>query len=238
MNRPVQRCRRRKQCRSQFPSTESLKGPITWTGSSTIRLVHGPDRLDAVTHSKLTFAEVALALILGVVSLDTLFAPSRTYTRKFFHLSYPTQTPGTYKQGPDDLYYILAWVVTFTALRAISIEWILQPLAECFGVVQKNRQRIAEQGWLVMYCGTFWGLGMVCCSHRAAHSGWSLTRCHRSTFGSTRLTGSTTRLYGGRGLPERCQDHSSGTTWFNWPFGSNKSSSSISKNAAKIITRC
>jgi acyl-CoA-dependent ceramide synthase len=111
----------------------------------------------------LTCTEVASALILGVLSLDTLSPPSRIYTRKFLNLSYPTETSGVYRQGPDDLYFVLAWVVNFTALRAISIEWVLQPLAESIRVVQKNRLRVAEQGWLVIYYGTFWGLGMVCC---------------------------------------------------------------------------
>jgi very-long-chain ceramide synthase len=108
---------------------------------------------------------VASALILGVVSLDTLYSPSRTYTRRFLNLSYPTQTHGTYRQGSDDLYFVFAWVVNFTALRAVSIEWILQPLAESFRVAQKNRLRIAEQGWMVMYYVPFWGLGMVCYSY-------------------------------------------------------------------------
>jgi very-long-chain ceramide synthase len=107
---------------------------------------------------------VASALILGVFSLDTLYPPSRTYTRRFLNLSYPTQAHNIYKQGPDDLYFVFAWVVNFTALRAVSIEWILQPLAESFGVAQKNRLRIAEQGWMVMYYVIIWGLGMVCYS--------------------------------------------------------------------------
>lgn len=108
---------------------------------------------------------MASALALGVLSLDTLYPPSRSFTRKFLQLSYPTHTDDTFRQGPDDLYFVLAWVVNFTALRAVSIEWILQPLAESFGVAQKNRLRIAEQGWLVLYYGTFWGLGMVCDPH-------------------------------------------------------------------------
>jgi acyl-CoA-dependent ceramide synthase len=104
-------------------------------------------------------------VVLGVVSLDTLNPPSRTYTRKFLQLSYLTHANDTYRQGPDDICFVIAWVVNFTALRAVSIEWILQPLAESFSVAQKNRLRLAEQGWLVLYYGTFWGLGMVCYPH-------------------------------------------------------------------------
>lgn len=110
---------------------------------------------------KLTSTEVASAFILGLVSLHTFYPPFRPFTRKFLHLSYSRQADDIYWQGPDDTYFVVAWVVNFTALRAICIEWILIPTAEYFGVTQKNRLRLAEQAWLAMYYGTFWGLGMV-----------------------------------------------------------------------------
>lgn len=54
------------------------------------------------------------------------------------------------------------WVVLFTALRAITIEWFLTPLAKYMRVTPvKNQLRVAEQGWLVLYYGIFWTLGMV-----------------------------------------------------------------------------
>ncbi len=99
---------------------------------------------------------------MGVVSLHTLHRPSQPYTRKFLQLSYASETDHTYKQGPDDLYFVIAWVINFTALRGISVEWVLRPAAKYLGVARKSHLRFAEQAWLVLYCGTFWTLGMVC----------------------------------------------------------------------------
>ena len=108
------------------------------------------------------FPAVASTLICGVISLHVLHPESRIHTRKFLQLSYPSQTDQTYTQGLDDIYFIFAWIINFTALRAISIEWILQPLARSLGVARKSHLRFAEQGWLTLYYGTFWTLGMVC----------------------------------------------------------------------------
>ena len=105
---------------------------------------------------------MASTLILGVVSLHTLHPPSRVYTSKFLQLSHASQTDQTYQQGFDDVYFVIAWVVNFTALRAISIDWILRPAAKHLGVTKKSHLRFAEQGWLVCYYGIFWTLGMVC----------------------------------------------------------------------------
>src|SRR4051812_22795061 len=107
-------------------------------------------------------AELSLALISTTVFLHTLHEPSRKSTQKFLRLSYSSpSSDGTYTQGIDDIYFVLAWVVNFTALRAISIDWILTPLGRYMGVEKKNHLRFAEQGWLVLYYGTFWTLGMV-----------------------------------------------------------------------------
>ncbi|KAM3086832.1 Sphingosine N-acyltransferase lag1 [Clarireedia jacksonii] len=106
-------------------------------------------------------AELSLALISSTVFLHTINEPSRKSTQKFLRLSYSSpSSDGTYTQGIDDIYFVLAWVVNFTALRAISIEWILTPLGRYLGVEKKNHLRFAEQGWLVLYYGVFWTLGM------------------------------------------------------------------------------
>ncbi len=107
---------------------------------------------------------VSSALVLFVISLHILVPQSRTHTRKFLKLSYPSRTEQTYTQGTDDIYFVFAWIINFTALRAISIEWILQPLAGYWDVAKKSHLRFAEQGWLVLYYAVFWGLGMVCAS--------------------------------------------------------------------------
>lgn len=88
----------------------------------------------------------------------------RMHTRKFFSLSYETSTGSgsVYMQGTDDVCFVVAWIVYFTALRALLIELLLQPLARILGVVKKSQLRFAEQGWIFLYYSTMWVLGMVC----------------------------------------------------------------------------
>jgi acyl-CoA-dependent ceramide synthase len=110
-----------------------------------------------------TSLELALAVIVGMAVVHVLSPRLRRHTRKFFSLSYATSTTsGTvYTQGVDDLYFVVAWIVYFTALRAMTIEWLLQPLARILGIVPKSQLRFAEQGWIFLYYSTVWVLGMV-----------------------------------------------------------------------------
>lgn len=104
---------------------------------------------------------LALTVILGVACLHSIAPPLRPHTRKLFTLSYPSpKGQGIYTQGVDDIYFVLAWVINFTALRAIVIEWVLRPLAGMLNVAPKSHLRFAEQGWLFLYYSTFWALGM------------------------------------------------------------------------------
>lgn len=178
-----------------------------------------------------------------MISVHILHPESRIHTRKFLHLSYPSQTDRTYLQGLDDIYFILAWTINFTALRAISIEWILRPLAKYLGVAKKSHLRFAEQGWLALYYGTFWTLGMVCklCTPNIPLQNqfdeWYLQENH-SISGTIPSTGSTMPRSGRPGLLGRCQALSNGIIWCNWHFGSSRSSSSTLKLAGKIMPRC
>ncbi|KAK0099983.1 sphingosine N-acyltransferase lag1 [Cadophora gregata f. sp. sojae] len=106
--------------------------------------------------------QLTLALILGLAVAHLLFPQVRPFTRKFFILSYktPVSSGAVYKQGIDDVYFVLGWIVYFTALRAIFIEWLLQPLARVLGVGKKSHLRFAEQGWIFLYYSTMWALGM------------------------------------------------------------------------------
>ncbi|RFU25163.1 hypothetical protein B7463_g11177, partial [Scytalidium lignicola] len=104
--------------------------------------------------------EIASTLILPIILLHSVYPPWRSFTRKFLRLSYPTDTEGVYRQGTDDIHFVVAWVVYFTALRATSIEWILRPMATYLGIAKKNNLRFAEQGWMVMYYSVLWTLGM------------------------------------------------------------------------------
>ncbi|KAH8596266.1 putative longevity-assurance protein [Bisporella sp. PMI_857] len=101
-----------------------------------------------------------LSFLGSVILLQTLAKPFRAYTGRFLYLSYARPATSSYQQGIDDIYYVFAWVVNFTALRAITIEWILRPISGYLGVSERNRLRFAEQGWLVAYYGIFWTIGM------------------------------------------------------------------------------
>ncbi|KAH7348669.1 TLC domain-containing protein [Rhexocercosporidium sp. MPI-PUGE-AT-0058] len=115
--------------------------------------------LDRILESQI---QLAMALIIGMAMLSILSPRLRRHTRKCFSLSYetPTVSGPVYLQGIDDVHFVLAWIVYFTALRAIVIDWLLQPLARILGVMKKSHLRFAEQGWIFLYYSTIWVLGM------------------------------------------------------------------------------
>jgi acyl-CoA-dependent ceramide synthase len=82
----------------------------------------------------------------------------------FFQLSYYQPAKAVYVQGWDDIYLVMGLIVAFTAVRAITIEWIFGPIARYAGLKRKTAVRFAEQGWLLVYYGGFWSFGMVCTS--------------------------------------------------------------------------
>lgn len=97
-----------------------------------------------------------------LLALHNLYPSLRPYTQPFFELSYYNPASGKYVQGWDDVYFVFSAALALTAVRAISIEWILQPLARQSGVKRKASVRIAEQGWQVMYYSFVWATGLVC----------------------------------------------------------------------------
>lgn len=97
-----------------------------------------------------------------LLALHNLYPSLRPYTQPFFELSYYNPASGKYVQGWDDVYFVFSAALALTAVRGISIEWILQPLARQSGVKRKASVRIAEQGWQVMYYSFVWATGLVC----------------------------------------------------------------------------
>jgi hypothetical protein len=58
---------------------------------------------------------------------------------------------------------VLYWVVVFTGLRAIFLDYVLLPFGQYTGIkTKKDQVRFAEQAWLVIDSIAFWSLGMVC----------------------------------------------------------------------------
>lgn len=90
------------------------------------------------------------------------FPRARRRTSSFFRLSYYNPETGLYGCGTDDLPFVLLWIVIFTGLRVLVMEYLLDPFARFNGVkTKKGLVRFKEQAWLVMYCTCSWSLGMV-----------------------------------------------------------------------------
>jgi len=105
---------------------------------------------------------ISVNLISLLVLAHICFPRARRRTRTFFELSYRDATTGKYTQGPDDLCFVLFWIVVFTGLRVAIMDYICVPLAEFAGITkQRTKVRFAEQAWLLFYYSIFWTLGMV-----------------------------------------------------------------------------
>ncbi|KAJ5023190.1 TLC domain-containing protein [Bipolaris maydis] len=81
-------------------------------------------------------------------------------TREFYRLPYYNAVGGTYTQGWGDLRFVLFGSVLFTVLRAVTMRYLLKPLARLGGVETKKIARFAEQGWLMIHHSSFWITGM------------------------------------------------------------------------------
>ncbi|CAG8450382.1 2617_t:CDS:2 [Scutellospora calospora] len=86
-------------------------------------------------------------------------------SEKFLFLRENPKT-GHYEKSMDDTFFIFFWVVTFTLLRAVTMEYILVPIAKK-GRIKKmtQRTRFAEQGWSFLYYSIFWTFGMYIMYH-------------------------------------------------------------------------
>jgi len=97
-----------------------------------------------------------------LLALHNLYPSLRPYTQPFFELSYYNPATNQYVQGWDDVYFVFSAALALTAVRAIAIEWVIQPLARQAGLGRKGSVRLAEQGWQVMYYSFVWATGLVC----------------------------------------------------------------------------
>lgn len=55
---------------------------------------------------------------------------------------------------------VTSCVVWFTSIRAITVEWLLQPLVGILGVAKRSHLRFTEQGWVFLCYGS--SLGILC----------------------------------------------------------------------------
>ncbi|KAL8699276.1 MAG: hypothetical protein Q9201_006101 [Fulgogasparrea decipioides] len=89
------------------------------------------------------------------------FSRARHHTRKFYRLSYYNPSSDNYGLGWDDAFLVAFWIVVFTGLRAVVMDYALAPLTQLVGLTKKKEKtRFAEQAWVLIYDSTFWSLGM------------------------------------------------------------------------------
>ncbi|KAF7716659.1 Uncharacterized protein PECH_008230 [Penicillium ucsense] len=103
---------------------------------------------------------ISLTILAMLLALHNLYPSLRPYTQPFFELSYHDPATNTYVQGWNDIYFVFSATLALTAVRAIVIEWILQPVGRSLGLKRKAALRLAEQGWQVLYYGFIWAVGL------------------------------------------------------------------------------
>ncbi|KAJ5579000.1 hypothetical protein N7450_007867 [Penicillium hetheringtonii] len=103
---------------------------------------------------------ISLTILAMLLALHNLYPSLRPYTQPFFELSYYNPATNQYVQGWDDVYFVFSAALALTAIRAIAIEWVIQPLARQSGLGRKGSVRLAEQGWQVMYYSFVWATGL------------------------------------------------------------------------------
>ena len=99
-------------------------------------------------------------MILAVATLHSFIPAARPYTNPLYDLSYPVGD-GQYLQGSADTSFVLGWLVLLSAIRATIIEGIYQFVNKFQIIARKTRMRFAEQGFLLLYAGASFSIGMV-----------------------------------------------------------------------------
>lgn len=105
---------------------------------------------------------LSLNFVLLLCMSYALFPSLRSNIAACFALSYPTETPGLYGQGPRDVYLVASWVIYFTGFRAFMLDYVLLPLAGYCGIGRrKGRVRFAEQAYMLVYYAIYWFWGLA-----------------------------------------------------------------------------
>ncbi|KAI7898301.1 TLC domain-containing protein [Cokeromyces recurvatus] len=104
------------------------------------------------------FGSIILTVLVNYI-LGNLFA------RKCLLISYQ-KTPDTYDKGIDDIYFVAFWAIAFTFLRAFFIKYFYLPLSKYFNIGEScKRQRVAEQGYILIYYLVFGTAGLYIMYH-------------------------------------------------------------------------
>ncbi|KAK5076745.1 Sphingosine N-acyltransferase lag1 [Lithohypha guttulata] len=112
--------------------------------------------------------QISISLnFVGLLCFAHMFFPqTQHHTQKFFRISYLNESTGKYALGWDDIFFVFYWIIVFTGLRCISMDYILSPLAEACGIRKKKAKvRFAEQAWILIYPAFTWTTGMYIYYH-------------------------------------------------------------------------
>lgn len=102
-----------------------------------------------------------MTILSMLFALHNLYPSLRPYTQPFLVLSNYDAAGDFYVQGSEDVYFVFSVVLALTAVRAISMDWILHPVARKAGLKRKGCARFAEQGWQTIYYSGIWAVGLV-----------------------------------------------------------------------------
>lgn len=121
---------------------------------------HSP-RLNEINSLDRYQMEISLFFLTSVYCMDRFLPQMRPYTGKFLHLQH--RYPGTdqYDIGVNDCFFILTGMFLVTFIRAVSMNYLLRPLAKAVGI-HKHRatQRFMEQGWYLIYYSISFSAGL------------------------------------------------------------------------------
>ncbi|EPY50811.1 sphingosine N-acyltransferase Lag1 [Schizosaccharomyces cryophilus OY26] len=130
----------------------SLEDPRNFVTKDGRKLVQAP--LFLVLWQK----EISLALISLCIFLY-LLPPTRPYAEPFMFLSYK-ESSDVYGKGPKDFLFSFYWLVIFTAIRSIVMDYCFRPFILSWGIrKRKVVVRFCEQGYCFLYYFVFWLLG-------------------------------------------------------------------------------
>lgn len=134
--------------------------------SSSLKQVLESQNLATMLRKGIVNHQLGLSLNLMILlSMSWCIFPSlRETLDAYFMLSYQSSLPGQeamYGQGLRDLYFVAAFTILFTGLRAFMLNYVLTPLAGLWGIRNKRtRDRFAEQSFLLLYYIVYWNWGL------------------------------------------------------------------------------
>src|ERR1700737_5076213 len=99
--------------------------------------------------------------LLSALAITHLFIP-QSYTAKFFYLSHFNPETNLFNKGSSDWPFVFTWIIFFTLLRALLMQYISKPFFNYFAPHPTPRKstRFAEQGWNLAYYSISFSVGL------------------------------------------------------------------------------